>query len=198
MFKVIAIASSAGGLKAMRQILSGLPRSFPAAILLLQHSSPDYPSYLAEILTSSTALPIKQVRTDDVIQPGVIYTAVPGKHLLVTPDATLAFSGAPRVKFSRPSADVLFQSLATSLKDRAIVVVLTGGDGDGSGGLLTIKQHGGIVIAQDEATSEHYSMPKKAFDTGQVDFVLPVEAIASTLIQLAGHDTPTKSRQPSF
>lgn len=183
-FPVVAITASAGGLKAIRQILSVLPSGFPASIVVVQHLYPNRHSYLAEILDRCTALRVKSAEAGELVRPGMVYVAIPSKHLLVDLDGRLSFSDTAKVNFSRPSADVLFESVATSLKTRTIAVVLTGRDGDGARGVQIIKQHGGIVIAQDEVTSEVFSMPKSAIATGCVDFVLPLKAIAATLMSL--------------
>lgn len=183
-FNVVAIAASTGGQKAISEILSALPSDFPAAIVIVKHMYPDCPSYMPEILSSRTTLRVKHAQSGEVLRPSTVYTAVPNKHLIVSPNGTLFLSDRAKVNFTRPCANVLFQSVATSCKARAIAVVLTGKDTDGVLGVLAIKKHGGIVIAQDEATSECFGMPKAAIATGKVDLVLPLQAIASTLVNL--------------
>lgn len=183
-FNVVAVAASMGGLKAISTILAALPADFPAAILVVQHLSPDYPSQMAKILGQRTALRVKLAATGDVLHPGTVYTAVPARHLLVQPNGTLLLSDTPKMNFVRPAADKLFMSLAATYKSRAIAVVLTGNGADGALGVLSIKKHGGMAIAQDESTSEFFSMPGAAIATGNVDWVLPIEEIASTLVHL--------------
>jgi two-component system, chemotaxis family, protein-glutamate methylesterase/glutaminase len=183
-FKVIAIASSAGGLDALIQVLSGLPADFPAAIAVVQHISPYYRSQMAEILNQRTALSVKEAEPGDLLKPGWVFVAPPDHHLLVNSDGTLMLNQAAKVRFSRPAADILFNSIAETYKERAIAVVLTGKDGDGAAGSQTIKQMGGIVIAQDEATSKFFSMPDAAIQTGVVDFVLPLTDISAMLVRL--------------
>ncbi|PSB41340.1 chemotaxis protein CheB [Cyanosarcina cf. burmensis CCALA 770] len=183
-FNVVAIAASKGGLNAISQILSTLPSDFPAAIAIVQHLSPNCPSYLAEILKYRTRLRVKNAETGELLRPGTVYVAVPDKHLVVNPSGKLSLSDAARVNFVRPSANVLFRSVATSYQRRAIAVILSGKDTDGLLGVLAIKKHGGIAIAQNEATCECFEMPKAAINTGKVDFVLPPNAIASTLYNL--------------
>lgn len=187
-FNVVALAASAGGLKAIKTILSALPADFPAAVLVVQHLSPNYPSHLPEILSKQTALHVKSAATGDVLRPGTVYVAVPGYHLLVQPNGTLQFSDAPKMNFVRPAADKLLMSIATTYKSRAIAVILTGSNSDGALGVLSIKKHGGIAIAQDELTSEFFDMPKAAIATGKVDLVLPLDAIASTLVNLVSSE----------
>ncbi len=183
-FNVVALAASVGGLQAIRTILSALPADFPAAILVVQHLNPNYPSQLPEILSQRTALRVKPAATGDVLRPGTVYVAVPAQHLLVGPNGTLLLSDAPKMNFVRPAADKLFMSVATTYKSRAIAVVLTGSGSDGALGVLSIKKHGGMAISQDKSTSEFFNMPGAAIATGKVDLVLPLDAIASTLVHL--------------
>lgn len=183
-YNVVAIAASMGGIRAIGEIVSALPADFPAAITVVQHLSSLYPSYLPDLLNRRTPLRVKHAEAGELLRPGTAYIAVPDKHLLVNPDGRLSLSDAAPMNFVRPAADKLFTSVATSYKSRAIAVVLTGKQTDGLLGVLAIKKHGGIAIAQDEATSECFDMPKSAIDTGKVDFVLPLDAIASTLVNL--------------
>lgn len=183
-FNVVVLAASMGGLQAISTILSTLPADFPAAILVVQHLSPHFPSQMPGILSQRTALQVKPAATGDVLRPGTVYTAVPGQHLLLQPNGMLLLSDAPKINFVRPAADKLFMSLAATCRSRAIAVVLTGTGSDGALGVLSIKKHGGITIAQDQSTSEFFSMPEAAIATGEVDLVLPLEAIASKLVHL--------------
>lgn len=181
---IVVIVASAGGLKALSQILSQLPEDFPTPVVIVQHIHPDYPSLLAEILNRITPLAVKQAAEGDKLKPKTVYIAPPDQHLLVNLDATLSLSHAAKVRFVRPAGDVLFQSAAASYQERAIAVVLTGMDSDGAVGVQAIKKMGGKVIAQDEATSAFFSMPKAAIQTGVVDFILPLDAIAPILVSL--------------
>ena len=115
---------------------------------------------------------------------GAVYIAPPNRHLLVNPDGTLSLSQSELVHFVRPSADLLFESVAACYKDRAIAVVLSGTGSDGSMGVKAIKKMGGTVIVQDEKSSEFYGMPSAALQTGCVDFVLPLEEIPRAIITL--------------
>lgn len=182
--RVIAIASSAGGLDALTQVLSGLPADLPAAIAVVQHLSPNYRSQMAEILNQRTALSVKEAKTGDLLKPGWVFIAPPDHHLLVNSNGRLMLNQAAKVHFSRPAADILFNSVAVTYQEQAIAVVLTGKDSDGAAGSQTIKRMGGIVIAQDEATSKFFSMPDAAIQTGVVDFVLPLTDIPTTLVKL--------------
>lgn len=178
---VVAVAASAGGLHALMELFSHLPRDFPAPIVVVQHLSPKHPSLLASILSRVTPLPVKQAEDGEHLRPGQAYIAPPDYHVLVTDDARLSLSHEKMVNFNRPSADVLFESLAQSFGPRAIAVVLSGSGTDGAVGVVAVKKSGGRVISQDEGTSQHYGMPCAAARTGVVDYVLPLRDIADML-----------------
>jgi len=187
-FPVIAMAASAGGLKALSVILGGLPADFPAAIAIVMHLAPDHKSILAEILNSRSHLEVRQARTGDILRHSSVFIAPPNHHLSVVKGGILKLStsAAEKVHYARPSAEPLFFSVADIYKKNAIAVVLTGGDGDGSFGVQIIKEKGGQVIAQDRPTSENFSMPETSIKTGDVDFILPLDGIAPKLIELVG------------
>lgn len=184
LLQVVVIASSAGGLNALSKILSALPADFPAAVLVVQHLSRQHPSQLADILGQRTTLTVKEVKAGDGLQPGKVYIAPPDQHLLINSDGTLGLSHSELVHFVRPSADLLFESAAAKFKQRVIGVVLTGKGKDGAMGVQAIKKMGGTAITQDQATSECFSMPEAAIDTGSVDLVVPLDEIAATLMNL--------------
>jgi two-component system chemotaxis response regulator CheB len=183
-FDVVAIAASAGGMRALQSVLGGLPKGFRAAIVVVQHLDPRHRSLLAGILGRHCALPVAEAEDGDALEPGHVYIAPPNRHLLVNENATLTLSESALVHFVRPSADLLFESVAGSHKERAIALVLTGTGSDGSMGVQAIKRVGGTVIAQDEASSEFFGMPGAAIHTGDVDFVLPLGEIAPALVTL--------------
>ena len=184
-FNVVALAvSSLGGLKAVSEILSALPADFPAAITLVQQLDLQDSSQLADMLSRRTVLQVKQAESGDLLRPGKVYIAPKNKHLLVNVDSTLSLSESELVHFTRPSADLLFESVAASFKQRAIAVVLTGTGSDGVLGVRAIKEMGGTTIAQNEATSEVFTMPQSAIDTGSIDRVIPLYEIANTLVNL--------------
>jgi two-component system chemotaxis response regulator CheB len=183
---VVALAASAGGINALLNILSSLPREFVAPVLVVQHLSPRHHSLLAEIFDRRVKLAAVQVRGGERLAAGMVYVAPPDHHVLVEPDGCLALSDVARVQHVRPSADVLFTSLAEAWGEGAIAVVLSGTGRDGADGVCAIKERGGMVIAQDEASAAFFGMPDAAFQTGVVDQVLPLDGIASALIELTG------------
>jgi two-component system, chemotaxis family, protein-glutamate methylesterase/glutaminase len=191
-FDVVVIAASLGGVAALIQVLSALPADFPAAIIVVQHLSPTYPSQLADLFSRHTSLCVKWAEEGDRLQPGVVFVAPPNQHLLLGEGDVLTLCQSPRVQWVRPSADVLFDSVATSYRERAIAVVLTGGGRDGARGVQMMKQMGGRVLVQDMATSRASGMPSAAISTGCIDFVLPLRTIAPALIALVMVTPPNK------
>jgi len=179
---VVAIASSAGGLSALAVVLSALPETLPAPILLVQHLDPRQRSLLPEVLSRHTRLTVRQAHHGDCVAPGVVYVAPPDHHLLLSRGGVISLTHSELVNFVRPSANLLFESVAASYRERAIAVVLTGSGSDGAMGVRAIKKMGGTVMAQDEATSDYFGMPRAAIATGDVDLVLPLPQIASAIV----------------
>jgi len=181
---VVGIAASAGGLNALSLILNVLPLDFAAAIVIVQHLSPNYPSFMAEILSRRTVLKVVVAQENDYLKAGMIYIAPPNWHLLIRPKGIIVLNQEKPLHFLRPSADLMLASLAESFTDHAIAVVLTGTGADGTNGIRMVKSMGGIVIAQDKASSEFFGMPGHAIDTGLVDYIHPINEIASLLDNL--------------
>ncbi|HEV7477219.1 MAG TPA: chemotaxis protein CheB [Burkholderiales bacterium] len=185
-FEIVALAASAGGLRALSEVLAGLPANFPAALVVVQHLDPRHRSLMAEILGRRTPLAVRQAADDEHVQPGSVFIAPPDRHLLVNPDGLLSLTRTELVHFSRPSADLLLESVAASYRERAIGVILSGSGSDGAMGAKAIKKMGGTLIVQDPATAEFSGMPGAARQTGLADFVLPLEEISGALRTLLG------------
>jgi two-component system chemotaxis response regulator CheB len=182
-FEVVAIGASAGGLKALMEVLSHLPADLPASILVVQHLDPRHKSLLVELLQRRCQIRIKDAVNDETIEKSVVYIAPPDRHLLLSDGKTYLTSTA-FVHFSRPSIDLMFESVAASIDGKAIGVILTGSGTDGAMGIKAIKEQDGTTIAQDPGTAEYGSMPQSAIGTGMVDFVLPLADIAPAIITL--------------
>jgi two-component system, chemotaxis family, protein-glutamate methylesterase/glutaminase len=193
-FDIVALASSAGGFRALTEVLAPLPEGFPVPLMIVQHLDRRHSSLIAQILSRRTRLGVVEAENGATVKPGCVYVAPPDRHLLVNGDRTISLTQTELVHFVRPSADLLFESVAAAFGDRAIAVVLTGMGKDGSMGINAIKKMGGTVIAQDEGTSEFFGMPAAAIQTGSVDFVLPLEDISSALISLV-MDEPDHGRR---
>src|SRR5581483_8938357 len=140
--------------------------------------------WLAEILGGRTGLRVAQALAGETLAAGTVLVAPSGHHLLVGPDGVLSLADTDRVRFSRPSADVLFASLAASWGEGAIAVVLSGRGLDGADGVRAIKSRGGTVIVQDGASAEYSGMPSAAILTGVADQILPLDGIAPALVEL--------------
>jgi two-component system chemotaxis response regulator CheB len=184
--RLVVIASSAGGLAALSGVLSGLPRTFPAPLLVVQHIQAGHPSSLVAILSRRTELSVRQTAGSERPEAGVVYVAPPGHHVVVVDGPALALDDSPPLHFLRPCADLLFESAARVCGACVIGVVLTGNGSDGAAGIRAIKISGGVVIAQDRASAAFPSMPESAVATGSVDYVLPLAAIAGKLVALIG------------
>lgn len=181
-FEIVALAASAGGLSALTRVLSALPGDFPAALLIVQHVDPRHRSLMAEILARRTRLEVTEAQDGERLQPGHAYVAPPDYHLLVDPDGTLALTQTKLVHFVRPSADLLFESVAATYGERSIAVVLSGSGEDGALGVAAVKKMGGTVIVQAPASAEFRGMPDAA--AKNADFLLPLDEIAPALQKL--------------
>ena len=183
---VVAIVGSAGGIAAMENVLERLPADLNAAVLIVLHLTPEHPSLLAQVLARKTALAVREATDGDALQPSTVYVAPPNAHLLATADGRLRLERSEVVHHVRPSADALLLSIAHEYRGRCLAVVLSGTGIDGAAGAAAVHQVGGIVVAQDEATSQHFGMPGAAILAGGVDEVLALDEIGSAVIEFAG------------
>jgi len=184
---VVAIGISAGGPQTLHALMPTFPAHFPP-IVLTQHMPAGFTGPFAERLNGACALEVREARTNDELKPGRLLLAPGDFHLRVCKQGhklIVALSDGPKVSGFRPSVDVMFDSVASSVGRRAVACVLTGMGNDGSAGIRLLKKHGARTIAQDQATSVVYGMPKAAFETGCVDKVVPLggvlEAIADAV-----------------
>ena len=184
-FAVVAVTSSAGGVQALSRLLGGLPGDFPLPIVIVQHLDPRHRSVIAEILARRTNLKVRQAVEGDRLSPGVVLIAPPNHHMLIDATGAVTLTQSELVHFVRPSADLLFESVAGAYRDGAIAVVLTGTGADASMGVRAVDAVGGTVIAQDPDDAEFRGMPDATIRTGTVDFVLKLDEIAPVLLALA-------------
>ncbi|HXE52360.1 MAG TPA: chemotaxis protein CheB [Tepidisphaeraceae bacterium] len=187
---IVAIAASAGSLLPLTRLLSDLPRDFPAPVIVLQHRAPS--SRLPEYLEQRVALPVREAAEGDVLCPGQVLVARPRIHITVNAAGRVRLLDTPPVRFIRPSADVLFRSLAQVYGERTVAVVLSGGGHDGTAGSHAIRAAGGLVLAQDARSSDHPEMPISAFDLGKVDVILRPGQIGPALCALALATAPSR------
>jgi two-component system chemotaxis response regulator CheB len=181
--EVVAVGASTGGPQAIRDIVSRLPASFPLPILVVQHTTPGYASNLVDWLAAASVLPVRLAEAGQQLdQPGV-YVAPTDQHLVIDGRRLGLDDGAP-CSLHRPSATVLFRSVARSYGAAAVGVLLTGMGDDGAVGLRELRLAGATTIAQDQASAVVFGMPAEAIRLGAADHVLPPDRIAWLLTEL--------------
>ncbi|OCQ98260.1 ATPase [Nostoc sp. MBR 210] len=186
LFPIVGVGASAGGLEAFTQLLSHLPSNTGMGFVFIQHLSPDQKSILAEILSRTTEMPVTQAQNGMVVEPNHVYV-IPPNAMMTISEGKLNLVPRQKTRGQVMSVDLFFFSLAQERGSKAIGVVLSGGDADGSRGLEAIKEAGGITFAQSETSAQVSSMPNTAVASGQVDFVLTPQAIAQELANLSEH-----------
>jgi two-component system chemotaxis response regulator CheB len=174
---VVAIAASTGGPSALATILSGLT-GLQAPVLVVQHLQAEFVAGLVEWMARVSALPVETARSHQTAHSGTVYLAPGGTHLRLGANRRLELHETP-VTVHRPSANELFESVADSARSSGIGVLLTGMGDDGAQGLLAIRRQGGITLAQDEASSAVFGMPKAAERLGAVTEMLPLGKLAA-------------------
>jgi two-component system chemotaxis response regulator CheB len=182
--QVVAVGASTGGPHAIRSLLTELPATFSVPILIVQHTSSGSIWSFAEWLRAHTRLPVRAAAEGDVLDRAGVWLAPTDRHLVVR-GRQLALLDTPPCSLHRPSATVLFRSVAGTYGHRAVGVVLTGMGDDGALGLLEMRQSGAVTIAQDEASSVVFGMPAEAIRLGAASMVLPLSRIPVFLRQEA-------------
>jgi two-component system chemotaxis response regulator CheB len=190
---MIAVGASWGGLKALRAIAHGLPAHFPVPITFVQHRSKES-GVLRDLLQDCTSLIVCEVDDKQPIMGGYVYLAPPDYHLLVDGDVFSLTVDEP-VRFSRPSIDVFFESVADRFGAEAAGVVLTGANEDGAQGLRQIAARGGLAIVQDPRTAESAIMPRAALRAVPSARILSLERMTSFLVSMATGDDKTPRRR---
>ncbi|HEX5120801.1 MAG TPA: chemotaxis protein CheB [Pseudonocardiaceae bacterium] len=180
----MAIAASAGGITALSQVLGQLPTGFPVPVVVVQHLDPRHETVIAHVLGRRTQLPVVLAAADQRAEAGLIYVAPPNYHLLVGAGGMLSLSSSELVHFVRPSADLLFESVAGAYGSRALACVLTGSGRDGAMGVGAIKSRGGTVIVEDPTSAQFKGMPEAAVAASEIDFVLPLDEIGGVITGL--------------
>ncbi len=184
--KVIGIAASTGGPRALATLLSQLPKNLAAPIMIVQHIAEGFAPGLVDWLADVSPLRVELAADNTVLENGHVYIANTGLHIELTDHYRVRLSGGPAVEGQRPSGNVLLQSIASIAGRNAIGVILTGMGNDGARGIQSIYAQGGKTIAQDESSSLIYGMPKSAVDLGAVHYTLPLNQIAEQIIRLTG------------
>ena len=195
LFPIVGIAASAGGLEAFTQVLRHLVTDTGMAFVLIQHLDPNHKSLLSEILARTTKMPVTEVQDGLTIESNKVYVIPPNTKMILS-NGVLQLTPREKVQGKYMPADAFFTSLAADRGHKAIAVVLSGADGDGSLGLKAIKEAGGVTFAQCEDTAKFDSMPNTAVATGNVDFVLPPQKIAEELVNLSRNPFISDSLPP--
>ena len=181
---LVAIGASAGGPAALATLLSGIPKDFPAAIVIVQHVDEHFAVGMAEWLSRSSKLPVRVIMEDDRPAPGTVLLAGTNDHLRFKAADRLGYTPEPHDHSYRPSVNVFFDSVARLWPYRVAGVLLTGMGTDGAQGLKALRNRGHYTIAQDKASCAVYGMPKAAAALGAAVEILPLERIASKLVSL--------------
>ena len=184
MKQAAVVAASAGGLAALRVLLAALPPSLRSPVIIVLHTAAPEAGPLIEVLAPSCRLPLVVAAPRLSATGGHVWLAPPGYHLLVETDLSFSLSAEPRVRYSRPSADVLFESAADAWRDRLVGMVLTGANDDGARGLAAIRSRGGYALVQAPEEAEFSEMPRAALEQAGADEVLPLASLAARLPEL--------------
>ena len=183
---ICAAATSTGGPPALQKLFSELPADFPVPVVVVQHIATGFTEGLAKWLDTSVPLTVKVAEMGERLRPGTIYLAREDYHLGVARDGTALLSKAAAIEGFRPAATYLFRSVAEVYGNRTLAVILTGMGRDGVEGLRDVRQSGGTIFAQDEASCVVYGMPGAAVAEELTDQILPLHRLAKAILSLAG------------
>jgi len=179
---LLAIGASAGGPAAVAKVLSGLPKDFSAAVVVIQHVDEQFAAGMADWLTRDSKLPVRVAREGERPVAGVVLLAGTNDHLTMLAGGQLGYTPHPREYVYRPSVDVFFQSITRHWPGDVVGVLLTGMGRDGAVGLKALRNQGRYTIAQDQASSAVYGMPKAAATLGAAVDILPLDQISPKVV----------------
>ncbi|MGH8053662.1 MAG: chemotaxis protein CheB [Stenotrophomonas sp.] len=182
--EIVVVGCSAGGLSALHVLLGGLSKPLAVPMVVVCHSGSEDMRVFCELLKSRSGLPVQEAEERLLPEPGRIYVAPSGYHLLLERDHRFALSVDPRVAFSRPSIDVLFESAAEVWRQGVLAVLLTGANADGAEGCAKVRRAGGTVVVQDPDTAQVPMMPAAALELAGADHCLPLPEISLLLESL--------------
>jgi len=181
--RVVAIGTSTGGPKALNEVIPRLPANLPAAVLVVQHMPAGFTRALAQRLNDLSPMAVREAAAGDALQSGVVLVAPGDFHMAVLPGGRIGLNQEAPVHNVRPAVDVLFASIARVYGRDGVGVVLTGMGSDGADGATAIKRSGGHVIAQDEATSVVFGMPRAVVEARASDVVAPLPRVADEIVR---------------
>jgi two-component system chemotaxis response regulator CheB len=181
-FPVVVLGASTGGPATVMRLAPGFTRDFPAAVFLVQHMPASFTTQYAAQLAEFTGIRVKEAEANEPVSPGTLYICPGGQHLRITPTGRIQLdSTSGRINGYLPNIDVTMESAAAYAGSMAIGVVLTGMGNDGAAGAKAIQRAGGLVIAQDEATSVIFGMPAEAIKAANVEHVLGIDDIYAAI-----------------
>lgn len=181
---LVVIGSSTGGPNALQQVIPGIPGNLPAPVLIVQHMPPGFTNSLAKRLNETSQVEVCEAKEGDILQNGKVYVAPGGYHLILRSRTILGLDKGPPVHSVRPAVDVTLESAVGFYGSKIVGVILTGMGYDGSKGAALVKKAGGKTIAQDEATSVIYGMPRVVVEMGKADKILPIQKIAEGIVNM--------------
>ena len=193
---IIVIGASAGGIEPLKHLVSALPADLPAALFVVVHFPANATSVLPQILNRVRSLPATHPADGERIEHGCIYVAPPDRHMLLH-NSSVRLLLLPKENRHRPAVDPLFRSAGRAYGPRVVGVILSGSLDDGTSGVLSVKAHGGLTVAQDPHEAIYADMPRSAIENGRVDYVLPVGEIAALLVRLC-HESISEADMQKF
>ncbi len=179
--RLVAIGASAGGVEALLELLPPLGKTLTVPVAVVLHLPQDRESALVSVFGNRCAVPVREAEDKMPIEPGTLYFAPPGYHLLVENDMTFSLNCDPPERFSRPSIDALLMSAADALGEELVAVVLTGANDDGARGLAAAAAAGALTVVQDPEEARSADMPRAAIERVRPDYILPLAAIRGLL-----------------
>ncbi len=189
--KIIAIASSTGGPRALEQVIPKLPGNLKVPVVIVQHMPAGFTASLAQRLNVQSEITVTEAKEGDILQPGHVYLAPGNYHMKIVSDEKggifhemVSLNQEPREQGVRPCANILFRSLVPIYGSNIIAVVLTGMGADGAEGIEEIKNAGGKAIAEDERSCVVYGMPKAIVQRGLADMTVPLEKVSDEIVRI--------------
>jgi two-component system chemotaxis response regulator CheB len=175
---ILAIGGSAGALDALIRLLAGIRTVLPFPVVIILHRANSQDSTLTEVLAAKAGVPVKEIEDKEAVLPGVIYLVPADYHVLLEKDRTFSLDASEKVNYSRPSIDVTLDSIVDVYGGGCVGMILSGGNADGTAGLLKIKKAGGIICVQDPETAQVSYMPQNVLSVTKVDRILKPEEMA--------------------
>ena len=192
---IVVIGASAGGVSALQTLVARLPADFDAAVLVVMHIPVHTPTFLHAILDRAGPLPAKLAENGEPIVGGTIYVAPTDRHLVIE-NQQIRLTQGPRENRVRPCIDALFRSAALEFGTRVVGVVLTGMLDDGTSGLWSVKDRGGVTIIQSPDDAAYPAMPESALKHVSIDYIQPLAQIGDTLIRLCSEPVSVDAEKP--